>query len=165
MSKRITAGGVALILSLGVNLLVAGVLAGALLRGDDAPLRVAVTPDLRSAISALPEAGRDQVRAALRDSAARSETRAERLRRARDFARAVRAEPMDRAALEAILNARAASGDAVRAAAQGALLDTLEAMSAAERAEFLDNIGRGDRPRGPGTGGPERPREGRLPPG
>lgn len=131
----------ALVASLGVNLAVAGIVAGAYLQDDDRPVRVAVTPDMRAAISALPEAARENVRAALQAATARDgNARLERIRSARAFAEALRQEPADRAALEAIFAERVAGGDRLRLAAQTALIDTLVGMTLEERIAFLEEM-------------------------
>ena len=94
---------IALVISLCINLIVAGTLAGAMLRDEGHPVRLRVTPDLRAAISALPKTDRDRVRDALREAMPNERgARVERLRSQQRFASAIRAQPMDRQTIEKI---------------------------------------------------------------
>ncbi|QIK40811.1 periplasmic heavy metal sensor [Pontivivens nitratireducens] len=132
---------IALVISLGINLIVAGTLAGAMLRDEGHPVRLRVTPDLRAAISALPNTDRDRVRDALREAMPSERgARVERLRSQQRFASAIRAQPMDRQAIEAIFASRADDGERLRLAAVDVLLDTLEAMPQDNRIAFLERM-------------------------
>ncbi|SOH92327.1 Heavy-metal resistance [Monaibacterium marinum] len=146
---------IALILSLGLNFVIVGVVAGAFLRGDKSPVRIAVTPDLRAAISALPEEGRDQIREAMRNSVPDPQSaRIRQLNNSRTFATAIRSDPMDRELVEAMFNQRMDADSTLRASAQSALLDALEAMTQQQRVDFLNALreesrsSRGDSDRG-----------------
>lgn len=133
--------------SLGVNLIVVGLIAGAALRGPfDGPprdLRAAVAPysaaldrDSRHAIGrAIREAsGGLSARRALRD-ARRSEIDA-----ALDL---LRAEPFDADAFRAVLASQSARALARQAVAQDALADHLATLSAQDRAAYADRIEEG----------------------
>lgn len=154
---------IALILSLGLNFVIVGVVAGAFLRGDKSPVRIAVTPDLRAAIAALPDEGRERIRETMRSAVPDPQSaRIGQLNNSRAFATAIRAEPMDRARVEAIFNQRLDADTVLRSSAQGALLDTLEAMSQQQRLDFLNALrqetrsGRSGERDGPDSAGPHR---------
>lgn len=150
---------VLLAVSLFFNLLVIGAIAGAHLRdGRDAGR----TPPVDRAamhgtglvpfFEAMPREARGQIGTALR---ARGEAaRPDRAALEAEFATilaALRAEPFERAALEAVMTAQQARVSARVEAGRGALLDVLAGMSQAERAAFADRmeqrIARADRMR------------------
>jgi len=150
---------IALILSLGLNLVIIGTVAGAVLRDGGHPVRTGVAPDLRAAISALPTTGRDRVREAMRSAMPNNRSdRVERLHSGRRFAAAVRAEPIERAIIEQIFAQRANVADQLRQAAQGALIDALAEMPATQRAEFLQQLQQPPRERNDRRDGAEQNR-------
>lgn len=136
---------IALALSMGVNLLILGVVGGAVLgRGggpDEAPairmlglgpFAFALSRDdrqeVRNRIEAdLPALGRDRV--ALGHGL-------------REVQNALLAEPFDRAAAEAALMRTRRAGHALQSRGHTALLDTLEVMSAADRVAVAERLGR-----------------------
>lgn len=132
---------IALGLSLAINLAVAGLIAGALLRPDGPPGRSERTPGLSTFgapyMMALPRSDRRRVLAAIRTGLA-GEVPDRQARRAlfRDVLASLRAEPFDRARLEAAVGRQARTTIAVQAAAQKAWLDIVTDMSAAERLEY-----------------------------
>jgi uncharacterized membrane protein len=140
---------VALVLSLALNLLVAGVILGAVLRHDRdggrmdrraeatrdfvrSPFLGALEPADRRAV------GRDLMRAegSIRENRADLRARFERL------LAAIRTEPFDRAAVESILAEQRAAGARRLEIAEAAVLDRLAAMTPAARAAYADRLDR-----------------------
>jgi hypothetical protein len=132
---------IVLILSLALNLLVAGLVLGALLGGRDrmpphrvdvslGPLGRALTPPDRLAIAA-------EVRG-------RSEFRplapSERRRAMAETLAALRAQPFDPDALSAVLAAQRAAGTEALEIAQEVLVKRVSEMTAAERAALADRL-------------------------
>lgn len=131
---------VALVLSLALNLAVAGIVAGAVLRGHrDGPPRgfdLAVGPVAR----ALSEVDR---RAVMRDLMDRRDLRDDRRddsAAAAPVLAAVRADPFDPAALSAALDGMRGRARDLEAAAEAALVARVAAMTPAERAAFADRL-------------------------
>ncbi|WP_316014208.1 periplasmic heavy metal sensor [Roseobacter sp. HKCCA0434] len=144
---------IALIVSLAVNLLIVGIVAGDQFRDRGAP-RIPVTPDLRATIAALPPAMQDDLRAALREAVPdRREMGRVRRQEARDFARLMQADEVDRAALETLLARRSAGMDAMRARVQERLVDALVSLDREERLALLDRLARMRGPRDGQEGG------------
>jgi len=147
---------IALALSLSLNLLVLGLAGGAALgvhrAGGDGP-------GMRSLGLGPFARGLDRAdRAALRDRIDRGGMRVQgqALARAlRDVARALRADPFDRASADAALtHARGAAGE-MQAVGHRALLDRFEAMTPRDRAAVADRVERTlhrQQGRGPGPG-------------
>lgn len=146
---------VLLVVSLALNLLVAGALIGAVVghgREERAersrpevprefmrsPFLGALEPEDRRAV------GRELMRedGSLRENRAALRARFERL------LVAIRAEPFDRAAIEAILDEQRAAGARRLELAEAAVLDRLSAMSPEARAAYADRLDRSLR-RGP----------------
>jgi uncharacterized membrane protein len=142
---------VVLVLSLVLNFLGLGVVAGVFLGQGGAPGGRA--PDNAGALpylSALDAEDRAALRAAWRRegpglSALRTQRRAE----TAAMVAALRAEPFDRAALEAALAAQTAALAERQALAQRLLVDRLAGMDAASRAAFADRLEAGMRRRAP----------------
>ncbi len=127
---------VVLILSLGFNLLVVGLVAGLWL--SEGPPGRAGGPPGADFVRALPEADRA---ALFRDL--RAERRAARAAQADAAARllaVLRADPFAPAALSEVLGGIEAQGQAVRLAGQRALVERVAAMSAEERAVYADRL-------------------------
>jgi uncharacterized membrane protein len=135
---------IALAVSLALNLLVAGLVGGAVLRRggpDEAPAIRAL--GLAPFAIALPREGRDDMRHRIEADAPR--LRAERARigdSLREVRRALLAEPFDREAAEAALSNSREAAMALQAYGHDALLDTLEGMSAEERSAMAERLGR-----------------------
>ena len=137
---------IALGLSLAVNLLIVGLVVGALLAlgpgrsrdGDDPRLRAL---GLGPFAAALGREDRRAVAERIDRDALRSERRAlgESLVALRA---ALLAEPFDRAAAETALARSRAAAEAAQSHGHQALLDHVETMSAAERAELVERLGR-----------------------
>jgi len=132
--------GWALALSLLVNLVLAGVLAGSIARGHirSADLRGAGFGPLSAAMTrADRQALRDAFKAAGQGWAAyRTDARADYA----DLARLMAAEPFDRAAAEAVLTRQTARTEGRMGQAQGLLLDHIAAMTPADRAAFAARL-------------------------
>lgn len=136
---------IALGLSLAVNLLIVGLVIGALLavgpgrtRDDDPRLR---SLGLGPFAAALPREDRQAVVARIDRDALRAERRrlGESLGQLRQ---ALLADPFDRTAAEtAMAQSRAAAGSA-QALGHAALLDHMATLDAAERAELVERLGR-----------------------
>lgn len=135
----------ALVLSLGLNLLVAGLVAGAGLHGlrggdhrhppggeliDYGPYARALSPE-----------GRDKLRAAFRERRPEFRANREALRAGfRDLLAALRATPYDQARAAAALQAQQSRVEAQTALVRGLLLEHLAGLSDAERAAFADRL-------------------------
>ena len=146
---------IALVVSLALNLLVVGIVAGAALRHDrymrDARERADVPREfVRSPLlGALePEDRRAVGRELMRDDGSMRENRAELRERFERLLAAIRAEPFNRAAVEAILDEQRAAGARRLEIAEGAVLDRLSALSPAARTAYADRLDRSLR-RGP----------------
>ena len=136
---------IALGLSLALNLLIVGLVGGALLAlgpgrsgGDDPRLR---SLGLGPFALALSRADREAVSDRIDRDALRGDRRAlgASLRDLRD---ALLADPFDRAVAEGALARSRAAAEAVQGHGHAALLDQIETMSAAERADLADRLGR-----------------------
>lgn len=135
-----------LILSLGVNLMVAGIVAGAWLspdgprkRGDDhrAVRGVLGEPFFR----ALPEdQRREMAREVLGDRERYREGREALRARFENFLAALRAESFDRAELERLLDEQRQAAVSRQDFGETLLLDRLEAMTQSERAAYADAL-------------------------
>lgn len=148
--SRANGGGwtkVLLVVSLALNLLVAGALIGAALghgrddrrEREDVPREFMRSPFLGALETEDRRAvGRDLMRAegTLRENRAELRARFERL------LAAIRAEPFDRTAIEAILDEQRAAGARRLELAEEAVLDRLTAMSPAGRAAYADRLDR-----------------------
>lgn len=146
----------ALGLSLSLNLLVAGVVLGALWSRGAAPERPARI-DLAAPpyIAALDAADRAALRAAWRaEGPDLRRLRAERQSERAALAAAVRASPFDAAAVAALLQAQSDRLADRQALSQRLLLERLATMTEAERAAFAERLEAGA-PRGPGRSRPE----------
>ncbi|MDG4648610.1 periplasmic heavy metal sensor [Roseibacterium sp. SDUM158017] len=144
---------IALAVSLALNLLVAGLVAGAMLahggRGDAPAIRML---GLGPFALALPREGRDEVRERLAEGM--TGLRAERARIGSSLGqvrRALLAEPFDREAAARALAASRDAAAALQAGGHAALLDTLAGMSLDERERVADRLGRALR-HAPGSG-------------
>ena len=146
---------IALAVSLALNLLVVGLVGGAVLgRRDDPGAAPAIrTLGLGPFTLALSGEGRDDVRR--RIEAGLPEISRDRMQiggSLRAVQRALLADPFDRDAAAAALARSREAAAALQAYGHGALLDTLDAMSPAERAEVAERLGRAMRrisPRSP----------------
>lgn len=136
---------IALVLSLAVNLLVAGIVAGMIVTGGPGGRG---GPDRRDVAGlytrALDAADRRALRRAylhqLRDAeGARGAVLAE----FRDVLRILRSEPFDAAALQAALARQRARGAARQEEGQRLLAEVLQAMSPSERAAYADRLEEG----------------------
>lgn len=145
---------IALAVSLALNLLVVGLVSGALLGrpggGPDVPPALR-TLGLGPFAVALGRDGRDGVR----DRLAPQQEGLARERREIGgsllaLRRALLAEPFDRAAAEAALARSRRAGEALQARGHGAFLDTVAAMSQAERADLAARLDRAMRRMGDG---------------
>lgn len=133
---------IALILSLTLNVLIVGIVGGAILGhpGRDDVRRVrdvgfgpytqALSPEDRAALR---EAF---VKAAPDFRNRREETRADMAR----LAAAIRADPYDRAAVETVMNAQAVQIEERLQLGRGLMLDRLDAMGPEARAAFADRL-------------------------
>ncbi|NKX43704.1 periplasmic heavy metal sensor [Roseicyclus persicicus] len=134
---------IALALSLALNLLILGLVAGAVLAvgprgGDDPRLR---TLGLGPFALALSREDQEAVRGRIDRDALRTERRAlgASLLQLRQ---ALLAEPFDRAAAEAALARSRAAAEALQGQGHAALLDQIGTMDAAERAALADRLER-----------------------
>jgi len=143
VSSKAPRGGwrVLLIGSLVLNLLVVGVVAGALVRGDRGlkpPSRIEAAGPYARAMS---EADRRAIALRVRQSEA-GRAMSLRARRAliEDLVAAISAEPFEPERVAAVLGTLRARADAVSAEVEAALLERLVLMSPEDRAAFADRL-------------------------
>ena len=135
---------IALAVSLALNLLVAGLVGGAIL-GRPAPGEAPAirTLGLGPFALALPREARDEVRDRIEaDMADLRRNRAEIGRSLMAVRRALLSDPFDREAASRALAGSRDAAIALQAQGHGALLDTLEGMSPGERAVVAERMGR-----------------------
>ena len=139
---------IALGLSLGVNLLILGAVGGAMLNGrPDGPIRdrmdLVRTLGLGPLGTALSRDDRSQIVARVgQDRAALRAERTALLNATLAFVTAVEADPFDREVTAAALELQRDHVHGLQERGHGALLDQLEQMSPAGRAEFADRLRR-----------------------
>ncbi|SHI64114.1 periplasmic heavy metal sensor [Wenxinia saemankumensis] len=142
--RRLRLSRVVLVLSLALNLLVAGLILGAVLRGNPPGGRPGVELAVGPLLDALPPERRDGIRARLRgDDDLRRFDRGARREAMRAFAGALTAEPFDPDAVEALLAAQGARLRGLQDAAQDAFLAELAQMGPEERAAYARRLGGG----------------------
>lgn len=135
---------VALALSLGVNLMIVGIVAGLVLsRSDQGDVPALRTLGLGPFALALERDGRSDVRARLAETAAplRADRREVGLS-LRAMQAALRADPFDRAAAEAALERSRQAAAAVQARGHTALLDHIETVPLTRRIEMAERLER-----------------------
>lgn len=141
-----------LVASLGLNLAVLGVVAGAILRGP--PDRAMTGPALSHYARALPDPFRDELRRALRESRADWAPTRDALRDQRQaLAAALEADPYDPARVTDLLARELQLGAELGARGTALLAGQIAQMTAADRAAFAERLrqspghaGRGPRP-------------------
>lgn len=145
---------VVLALSLTFNLLVVGLVVGAKFGDDDrrpdrrghSESRTRLDPALGPFARALPEEERREAMRALEDrSGPMRPSRAELATQLADMLAVLRAEPYDADALRSIFAEQRAGWNARSDTGREIMLEKIEAMTLAERAEFADRIERGFR--------------------
>ncbi|MEL6960180.1 MAG: periplasmic heavy metal sensor [Pseudomonadota bacterium] len=141
-----------LIVSLGLNLVIVGVIVGALATGGFGKGR----PGIDLSVGPISRALSDEDRAAMRETIRaigpfNRDTRAQMRADMIEIAAILRAESYDRSALEAVLRRQAERLQGGQAAIVTALLDRVEQMGPADRTAFADrieeNMRRGSPPR------------------
>lgn len=133
-----------LILSLAVNLVVAGVVIGHKFRGDHKRDRRGGDRVTEWIIDMVPEERREFARGQLSDLPNRLESeRAARMAQLPEIVAAMTAEPFDPAALETALTAMSD-----RHVLRQSVISLLEALTPAERAEFAESFSKKLNPRG-----------------
>jgi len=149
---------IVLAVSLGLNLAVIGLVAGIIVRFDGGP------PPGRGAEFALPymralapEDRRAIIRSVRREQGRPMLRGAERQARYADVIEALRAQPFDRAALDAVVTEQARGAVALQSAAQAAWLDRVSAMDDAARARYADRVAEQAARRGEGKKRPRPP--------
>lgn len=153
-----------LYISLAFNLLIVGVVVGAVATGGgrDGPGVRAVIDSPIPLLRALDQDAREQMRAALRDSrAARSDAPFAAVRTTRDILGALRADPFDAAEFEALVTQQSERFAARNAAGRAALFEVVSDMGPEARRAYADRIedalrarrDRGPRPPRQGSGG------------
>jgi len=155
---------VALVFSLAFNLLIVGIVAGAIVSGRaGGPPRI-VDLSLGPLTRALSDEDRAAIGEALRSrDGFRPPRPVQRIAAAREVKQALLAEPFDREALARLLDAQRSHAAEVFLAGQDVLLDRLEAMTPEERRAFADRLAeeyrKARRPgRRDGAGGRDDPR-------
>jgi uncharacterized membrane protein len=132
----------ALGLSLALNLIFVGFIAGAAFRFRDGPPGAKMDPRGYAAayVRALPRAERREIHRALREGASAGEERAGPLRRYEIILAALRAERFDAEAVQSVLKQQAARADEMQSRAQSVWLRQITAMSSAERLAYADRL-------------------------
>ncbi|MEL7099989.1 MAG: periplasmic heavy metal sensor [Pseudomonadota bacterium] len=132
---------VLLALSLGLNLAVVGLVVGIAVRfGGGPPPRAAVDFALPYVRSLDPGDRRAIFRTVRQDLTDAPTSRAARRAAYDSVVEALRAQPFDRDALEELVGGQADAAQRMQRAAQAAWLDTVSAMSDAERAAYADRV-------------------------
>ena len=145
-------GRIVLFLSLAFNLLIVGLVAGALLGGPRDRDRAPALRDLGFGpfVQALPRADRAAMgRAIKREAGSFRENRAELRRQFEAFLTALRAEPFDAAEVARLITDQQSRIGERQALGQRLLLERIEAMSASQRAAYADALDKSLRRRSP----------------
>ncbi|MEO0912160.1 MAG: periplasmic heavy metal sensor [Pseudomonadota bacterium] len=130
-----------LIMSLSVNLLFLGLLAGAAWTGPGAPRLTGPGGEFRVMERALPKEAREALMADMwRDRQAFHGKRRELGEIRREMIETLRTEPFDRAAMEALLARQREFWLEMGTKGQMLMLERIEAMTPEERATFADNL-------------------------
>ena len=130
-----------LIASLALNLLVVGVVVGGAFRGKSPRPFGGAEMTLGAFTQAMSPEHRRALGARLRDAqGAQRPGQGARAEAIRSFLSALKADPFDPTAIEALFAEQQQRASAGMAAGQQALLEQLESMSPSERAEFADRI-------------------------
>ncbi|WP_415919988.1 periplasmic heavy metal sensor [Tateyamaria sp. SN6-1] len=147
-----------LAVSLGINLCIAGLVAGFLLRGPG--VMRGDGPGLSYAMPYIIALERADRRAVLGTVRGNPDLPDRRMRRAQfdDMLAALRSDPLDQDAVRAVLARQARGVSQVQAVAQAAWLDRLAQMSATERAAYADAVEEVLK-KGPKRGGPKKPKD------
>ena len=140
---------VVLVLSLGLNLLVVGLVAGAVLIGGG-PREVAREAGVNPFIAALPSDQRRAVFGDIRREAGSGRRSHSELRsRFEALLTEIRAEEFDAAAVEALLEEQRSAGTARQEAGERLLIARLSQMTQAERVAYADRLEETLKRRGP----------------
>ena len=131
-----------LVLSLAVNIGIAGVFAGVALRATPPARTVTATPEGIAIIArALPVKYQRQLRQALRDNRTALQPDRQEIARLRDrLVDALRAEPFDIAAVEAVFADQRLLLDGILAAGHTEILKQIETMPPQDRRKFIRNL-------------------------
>lgn len=139
--RTATATLVALVLSVCLNVFIAGLIAGRVSRGDAVP-PANVGGGLERFMATVPAEARPTIRQALRDNGSGLRELVAGVRSARrDAAVIVAAEPFDRAAFEAALSRVRDRSRALEAAVHGVISEAIEQLPAGVRAEMAERWG------------------------
>ena len=139
--RTATATIVALVLSVCLNVFVAGLIAGRAIRGD-APPSQNIGGGLERFMATVPAEARPVIRQALRDNRSGLQELVAGVRRARqDAASVVAIEPFDRAAFEAALATVRDGSRALEAAVHGIIAVAIDELSPELRAEMAERWG------------------------
>ena len=130
---------IVLALSLAVNLCIAGLVAGVILRGGPLAGRAPAMGYAMPYVLALPRDLRREVFGAVRNDDSLPDRRARR-EEYRDMINAMRATPFDVAAVEAVLLRQAEGVSRVQAAGQAAWLEAVTSLSDDERAAYSQRM-------------------------
>lgn len=138
----------ALVVSLGVNLIVLGLVAGAAWRFAGGPEADRQGPHGGQAygaafVRALPDDARRALHRSLREGPEELPSRAERRAQYARLIEVLRRDPFEPAAVQAIFDAQGVSAQRIRDRAQRGWLDIVEAMSPEARAEVADRLEEG----------------------
>ncbi len=131
-----------LIVSLGLNLIVAGLMVGAKVSGHGPHKRVGMPGfGMRGFVQALPRDKRAELRAQFRDNRSKMRANGKAMHKSMDTIRAVIAmQPFDAEALHTAFTNQRAQVTSVTQDAQDAFVKIIADMSDAERAEFAENL-------------------------
>ncbi len=142
-NRRWPWGKILLFVSLAFNLLIVGLIAGAMLGGPRGSDRNPLLRDLGYGpfISALPREDKIAITKAMREKGGSiRETRAELRRQFQAFLTALRTEPFDRAEVERLITDQRSRIGERMTLGQSLLLERIEMMSEADRAAYADAL-------------------------
>lgn len=144
---------IALVVSLALNLGIAGLLVGTALRGPEARRGAVETPEGVAMLArAMPHNHQRQLRDTFRNQRDRLESDRRELKNLREnFIEALRAEPFDIAAVKNAFVAQRQILDQVTAAGHSLVISQIEKMTPQERKLYIRRLIAGSRPRDSGT--------------
>jgi len=138
-------GRIVLVISLGFNLLIVGLVAGAMLGGPRDRDRNPLLRDIGFApfVQALPRADKQAITAALkRDAGSFRENRAKLRHQFDAFLEALRADPLDAAHVAKLMSLQRSRIGERQHLGQTLLLERIEAMSVEDRRAYADALGK-----------------------
>ncbi len=139
--RRMPWGKIVLVISLGFNLLIVGLIVGAKVGDDRRPDGPARVLGLGPYFSALSSSDKFAIgKAARRETGTLRESRRALRQHTEAFIAALRADPFDASAISALLEEQRGHIGGIQMQGQKLLLERIEAMTSDERAEYADRV-------------------------